>query len=81
MYREDDPDNTQEALGLHRINVDVKRALLDGQEADVAIVEDTQENETVLATNINLAPGEEGPDAAAYRVGTEPEGTTQELLK
>ncbi|CAJ53380.1 hypothetical protein [Haloquadratum walsbyi] len=81
LYGEEDPDNTQEALGLHRINVDVKRVLLDGQEADVAIVEDTKADETVLATNINLAPGTEGPNADAYRVGTEAQGTTQELLK
>ena len=81
LYGEEDPDNTQEALGLHRLNVDVKRVLLDGQEADVAIVEDTQADETVLATNINLAPGTEGPNADAYRVGTEAQGTTQELLK
>jgi len=81
LYREDDPDNTQEALGLHRLNVDVNRVLLDGVESDIAIAEDTLEDETVLATKVNVAPGEEGPDADAYRVGTEPEGYTQEILK
>jgi hypothetical protein len=81
LYGEEDPDNTQEALGLHRINVDVKRVLLNGVETDVAIVEDTQADETVLATNYALSPGKEGPEAAAYRVGTEAQGATQKLLK
>jgi hypothetical protein len=81
LYGEEDPDNTQEALGLHRINGDVKRVLLNGVETDVAIVEDTKADETVLATNYALSPGKEGPEAAAYRVGTEAQGATQKLLK